>query len=166
MTPLLIAGLVGITGLAYLRAGKKSMSPIEMSPKLREEFQKLLDSKRSGEVYEAAADKFEAAGFHAEALLLRKRAGLASLPKEDKQKLKRAYSAAMASPKPDGIRAVAEVLASKGAVGAAQNLREHAEWVAIANSITPVAPESEESIDDSSEQAVPKEKPTSEVTPS
>lgn len=137
MLPILI-GAGALSTIAFFRAKKKKQQPKILSPNLQYTFQRLLDSKLPAEKYAEAAAIFKQAGLNEEAILLTKRGQLAALPPEEKAKITNAYGAAMASNKPDGIRAVAAVLASKGAVGAATNLRNHASDVDKANQV-PVA---------------------------
>jgi hypothetical protein len=134
-----LVGFGGLSALAWWKSRSKSDRPKVLSPNMQYTFEKLLDAKLTAEKYIKAAEHYEKHGYKEEGQVLRKRAKLAALPKEEKDKLTSAFGAAMASQKPDGIRAVANYFEARGAIGAAKTLRSHADEVEAANSVQAVA---------------------------
>jgi hypothetical protein len=151
--PLAIVGFAGLSALAWHRAGSFHGEPKVLPQSLQYALTKLLDGKLSPEKYKKAAALFRKHGLKAEAELLEKRAKLAALPNSEKAKISAAYSKAMASQKPEGIRAVANALEAMGGVGAAANLRKHANEVQAMNAIQPVDVPPPEPIED--DDAIP-----------
>lgn len=134
-----LVGFGGLSALAWWKSRSKSDRPKVLSPNMQYTFEKLLDAKLTAEKYIKAAEHYEKHGYKEEGQVLRKRAKLAALPKEEKDKLTSAFGAAMASQRPEGIRAVANVFEARGAVGAAKTLRSHADEVEAANSVQAVS---------------------------
>jgi hypothetical protein len=133
-----IIGFGALSALAWRKAGEMHGEAKVLPPSIQYALGRLLDAKLPAEKYIKAAEKFEKHGLRAEGELLRKRAKLAALPKSEKMKITNAFGKAMASNKPEGIRAVADALEQMGAVGAATTLREQADKVQSANSIPAV----------------------------
>jgi 23S rRNA pseudoU1915 N3-methylase RlmH len=136
MLPLI--GFGGLSAMAWWKSRSKSDRPKVLSPNMQYTLEKLLDAKLTAEKYIKAAEHYEKHGYKEEGQVLRKRAKLAALPKEEKDKLASAFGLAMASQRPEGIRSVANVFEARGAIGAAKTLRSHADEVEAANSVQAV----------------------------
>lgn len=156
----LVLGLGALTAGAIFKAKKPKM--VKPTPEVAYAFQRLLDAKLPADKYSEAARIYQDAGLPAESQLLQKRARLAALSPEEKEKVRTAFSMAMASEKPDGIRQVAEALHQIGAVGAGAVLRDHASTVETAAAIAPAAPGGPQGAADESEFAPPDAAPSSD----
>ena len=142
MLPFVVAGIAALSGLAYVKAKKASETSTYgvLTPTRKYILTRALDAKKDPAWYRNLADGFAKEGLPDEAELLRKRAALGEMTPEQKQSLKGLVQKALASNKPEGIKAVSDYMLSIGALGNAAKLASHAKAVASANAIPATAP--------------------------
>lgn len=117
---------VVLVGGAVYRAFRKP-THVGMTAERQKIYQAALVTLKEPAKLEALAQSFENEGCIAEARFLRQRAALRSLPKETKKARREVFARAINSSNADAIRKVASAFAGEGALGAAANLRRHAD---------------------------------------
>jgi hypothetical protein len=122
LIPVLLVGLVGLG--AYKAICRPD--PVGMTVKRVQIYQAALATLKDPEKLRTLAQAYEDAGCLAEARILKQRANLRELPKHVRAQRRDVFARAIRSSNPDAVRKVAEAFASEGALGAAENLRRHA----------------------------------------
>jgi len=101
----------------------------KMSTEAKCIFDHTMETVSDPSLLEEFANKFQAAGYKAEAAILRKRAKLQSLPPETKVAVREALQVGMGSKDPKSMRKLADMMHQSGRTGAAYALREQANAV-------------------------------------
>jgi hypothetical protein len=121
-----------VTTVIYaVRKASKRKSNAGMTATRMRIYQSALVTLKDSEKLRRLAQVFEDEGCVAEARVLRQRAALRDLPKETKTQRRLVFSRAIRSSNVDAVRKVAAAFAGEGAVGAAANLRRHAESLVL-----------------------------------
>ena len=121
-----------VTTVIYaVRKASKRKSTAGMTATRMRIYQSALVTLKDPEKLRRLAQVFEDEGCVAEARVLRQRAALRDLPKETKIQRRLVFSRAIRSSNVDAVRKVAAAFAGEGAVGAAANLRRHAESLVL-----------------------------------
>jgi hypothetical protein len=121
-----------VTTVIYaVRKASKRKSTAGMTATRMRIYQSALVTLKDSEKLRRLAQVFEDEGCVAEARVLRQRAALRDLPKETKIQRRLVFSRAIRSSNVDAVRKVAAAFAGEGAVGAAANLRRHAESLVL-----------------------------------
>lgn len=117
--------LVGLVGLGAWKAIRRP-DPVGMTAQRVQIYQAALATLKDPQKLRTLAQAYEDAGCLAEARILKQRAQLRELPKHVRAQRRDVFARAIRSSNADAVRKVAEAFASEGALGAAENLRRHA----------------------------------------
>jgi hypothetical protein len=122
--------IVSVIGYGTYRAFKRPRI-VGMTAKRMKIFQSAVVTLKDPEKLRILAQSYEDNGCIAEARVLRQRAALRELPKETKLQRRLVFSRAIRSSNIEGVRKAAAAFAGEGAMGAAANLRRHAESLVL-----------------------------------
>lgn len=111
--------------LAWKKSGKKG----QFSDERKKIYEAALESLTDPEKLRRMADEFEKEGLTLQAAMLRKRADLRSLPREQIEKYHEIRDKALKSENVDAILRLADAFETITATGEAKKLRNHAEEV-------------------------------------
>lgn len=117
--------LVGLVGLGAWKAIRRP-DPVGMTAQRVQIYQAALATLKDPQKLRTLAQAYEDAGCLAEARILKQRAQLRELPKHVRAQRRDVFARAIRSSNPEAVRKVAEAFAAEGALGAAENLRRHA----------------------------------------
>ncbi len=120
LIPILIAGM---TGAAWYKVRNKG----KLTPERKAVFDCAMNELRDSPKLRDLADTFEKEGLPYEASLLRKKANIRDLPPEVTKARNQAFKDGMNSTNYHGVMELAKAFHNEGAIGAAENLRMHAE---------------------------------------
>lgn len=141
----LIGGLVGFICAGPIGAGvgalvgggvaHASSQPDKgvMTPRRKIFYEKAMASTKDPEDLKKLAAAFAGEGLNTEAEMLRKRAALRALPRDEREKRRQFFRHALTSDNADAIQQAADIFHGDGAFGAAKALYEHAEAVRAAH---------------------------------
>lgn len=123
--PLIPVGVGVLAGAAaWAKFGRESAS--KMTPERQRIFDAAIRSLKDPAALDKLGNAFKDNGLHEEGELLLKRAALRRLPKEQKEANRQRFKHALASKNPKEVLEIAEEFESRGATGAALELRRYA----------------------------------------
>jgi hypothetical protein len=123
MIPLIVVlGLGSAAAYAHHRRSKIH----GMTPERKKLYESALKGQLKPEALRELAGGFEQEGLTNEAEMLRKRAALKEIPKDQKKARNQAFRTAIGSDDPEGIEELASAFEEQGATGAAARLKERA----------------------------------------
>lgn len=127
--------VVGLSVLAVWKARQPNGGT--MTPNRKVIYENALLTVKDPQALNKLADAFQEAGLDAEASVLRKRANLRSLPKEQKEARRQVFQKALKSDNVDAILKIADAFERETATGSAAALREYANTLSAAKEAKP-----------------------------